>query len=319
MKLLTQRVMATVTLLGACALAHAQPAKPITLLVPFPPGGATDQLARVVAQRLTEQKGYAVVVDNRPGAGAQVAVNALKAAPADGSTLFLGDIGAYSLNGHLYSKLTYNVERDMQAVTLVGKAPLFFVVPASSPYKTVAEFIAAAKKEDHAYGSPGVGTGSHVAGEMLRARTGVRLTHIPYKGSAPALVELASGHLSFVFDPLASSAPFLKDGKTRALAVAMPTRTKLMPDLPTMAESGAPGVNFAAWFGFAVKSGTSPDLIKKYSKDIGEVMNSPDVVKRFADLGIEISTTTPEGFAQLIKADAEAYGPIIKSLNLSLD
>ena len=316
---LISRRMVMVAALAAASLAHAQNTKPMTLLVPFPAGGATDQLARAVAQKLTEQKGYSIVVENKPGAGAQVAINALKLAPADGNTLFMGDIGAYSLNRHLYSKLSYNTERDMQPITLVGKAPLFLMVPANGPYKTTAELIAAGKTKDLSYGSPGVGTGAHVAGEMLRARTGMKLVHIPYRGSSPALVDLAAGQIAFVFDPLASSNPFLKDGRFRALAVATPTRSKLMPDLPTVGESGAEGVNFVAWFGIAAKAGTPADTVKRLNKDIAEVVSAPDMVKRFAELGIEMSPTTPEGFERLIKADADAYAPIIKDLNINLD
>ncbi|MDD2546353.1 MAG: tripartite tricarboxylate transporter substrate binding protein [Burkholderiaceae bacterium] len=315
---MSRRSLIAAGLLAASTLATAQ-TKPITLLVPFPAGGATDQLARAVAQKLTEQKGYSIVVENKPGAGAQVAINSLKLAPADGNTLFIGDIGAFSLNRHLYQKLSYDTERDLQPITLVGKAPLFLVVPSNSPYKTAADLVAAGKAKDLSYGSPGMGTIAHVGAEMLRAKTGMKITHIPYRGSAPALVDLAAGQIPFALDPLASSTPFLKDGRLRALAVSTATRTKLMPDLPTLAESGATGVSFAAWFGIAAKAGTPAELVRKYSKDIGEVASAPDMVKRFADLGIEMAPTTPEGFAQFIKAEADAYGPIIQSLKISLD
>ena len=315
----SRRAILAASLVAASALAHAQSSKPITLIVPFPAGGATDQLARAVAEKLTEQKGYHIIVDNKPGAGAQVAVNNLKLAPADGNTLFIGDIGAFSLNRHLYSKLSYDTEKDLQPITLVGKAPLFMVVPANSPFKTAQELMAAAKKQDMSYGSPGVGTIAHVGPEIMRARMGLKITHIPYRGSSPALVDLASGQVPFLMDPLASSTPFLKDNRIRILAVATPTRTKLMPQVPTLAESGAEGIHFSAWFGISGKAGMPADLVRKYSKDIGDVISAPEMVKRFADLGIEMSPTSPEGFAQFIKAEADAYGPVIKSLNISLD
>ncbi len=313
-----RRTFLAAGLLAATA-AFAQGSKPVTLLVPFPAGGATDQLARAVAQKITEQKGYPVVVENKPGAGAQVAVNALKLAPADGNTLFIGDIGAFSLNRHLYQKLSYDTERDLQPLSLLGKAPLFMVVPVNSPFKTAADAISAAKAKDMSYGSPGVGTIAHVGAEMLRARTGMKITHIPYRGSAPGLVDLAAGQVSFMLDPLASSTPFLKDGRLRALAVSTSARTKIMPELPTLAESGAPGVNFAAWFGIATKAGTPADVVRKLSRDIQDAASAPDLVKRFAELGIEMAPNSPEQFAQFIKTEADAYGPIIKQLNINLD
>lgn len=318
MKLLTHGAALLLGLVISAA-ASAQAARPITLLVPFPPGGATDQLARVVAQKLTEQHGYVINVDNRPGAGAQVAVNILKQAPADGSMLFMGDIGAFSLNQHLYRKLNYDVARDMQPISLVGKAPLFVMVRKSSPFNSLQDLVNAGRAGDLAYGSPGVGTGAHVAAEMLRARTGIRTTHIPYRGAAPALIELVSGQIDFVFDPLASSGPLLKDGRIRPLAVATPQRSKLMPDVPTTAEGGAPGVNFVAWFGIAGKAGMPAEVVQRLNKHIGEAISSPEVVSRFADIGIEISPSTPEGFDQLIKADAQAYGPVIRALDINLD
>ncbi|MDB5850710.1 MAG: tripartite tricarboxylate transporter substrate binding protein [Rhodoferax sp.] len=305
--------------LTAALVASAQTANPITLLEPFPPGGATDQLARVVAQKLTEQQGLVVNVDNRPGGGSQIAVNVLRQAPADGSTLFMGDIGAFSLNRHLYRKLSYNVDADLQPISLVGKAPLFVMVPKGSPFQSLGDLIAAGRNGELSYGSPGVGTGAHVAAEMLRARTGIKLNHVPYRGAAPALVDLAGGQLAFVFDPLASSGPLLKDGRIRPLAVATPQRSKLMPDLPTVAEGGAPGVNFVAWFGIAAKAGTPPDVVQRLNRQIGEAISSPDVVKRFADIGIEIAPSSVEGFGQLIKADALAYEPVIKALDINLD
>jgi tripartite-type tricarboxylate transporter receptor subunit TctC len=248
-----------------------------------------------------------------------VAVNILKQAPADGSMLFMGDIGAFSLNQHLYRKLNYDVARDMQPISLVGKAPLFVMVRKSSPFNSLQDLMNAGRAGDLAYGSPGVGTGAHVAAEMLRARTGIRTTHIPYRGAAPALIELVSGQIDFVFDPLASSGPLLKDGRIRPLAVATPQRSKLMPDVPTTAEGGAPGVNFVAWFGIAGKAGMPAEVVQRLNKHIGEAISSPEVVSRFADIGIEISPSTPEGFDQLIKADAQAYGPVIKALDINLD
>jgi len=297
----------------------AQSTKPLTLVVPFPPGGATDQLARVVAQKLTEKKGYLIVVENKPGAGSQVAINAIKQTPADGMTLFIGDIGAYSLNRHLYSQLSYDTEVDLQPVTLVGKAPLFLMIPANSPYKSLPDLISAGKIDNISYGSPGVGTGAHVAAEMLRTKTGMKLTHIPYRGAGPALVDLASGQIAFMFDPLASSMPFIKDGRLRALAVASPTRNKLMSELPTVSELGAEGVNFTAWFGIAVKAGTQPAIVRRLNQDISEVISASDVVKRFAEIGIEVSPTTVEAFEKLISNDAKTYGPVIKALNIKLD
>jgi tripartite-type tricarboxylate transporter receptor subunit TctC len=297
----------------------AQSSRQMTLLVPFPAGGATDQLARGLAQKLNDKKGYNLVVDNKPGAGAQVAVNSLKQAPADGHTLFIGDTGAFVLNRFLYSKLSYDVDKDMQPVSLVAKAPLFLMVPAASPFKTVAELMSAAAGKEMPYGSPGVGTLAHVGAEMMRANTPAQLMHVPYKGSAPALVDLVAGQVAFVLDPLASSGGFLKDGRFRALGVSARERFKLLPDVPTLIESGLKNVSFSVGFGIAVKAGTPAEVVDRLARDIAEVARDKELVDRFASLGMEITTTTPQGFSAYIASEVNAYAPVVKALKITLD
>jgi len=294
---------------------------PLRIIVSFPPGGASDQLGRALGQKLTERHGYPVIVENRPGAGSQIAVAALKQAPADGLTLFLGDIGAFSLNQHLYPKLGYDTDRDLAPVALLAKAPLLLVVPASSPARSLADLIDLARKKPQglSYASPGAGTGAHIAAELLRRKTGSPLVHIPYRGAAPALVDLAAGQVDFMFDPLVSSGPFLKSGKIRALAIAAPARSRYLPDVPTLQEAGVQGANFIAWWGLAALAKTPSPRVNQLNTDIAAAMSSEDLVKRFQEMGLELGTPSAEAFQTLIKADALAYADVIREAGIRLE
>lgn len=305
--------------LAVASVAQAHASQPTTIVVPFPPGGAVDSLARVLGQELDKKKGYTVLVENRPGAGSQAAMNAVTMGKSDGSVLFLGHTGVFSLNRHMYSKLNYDVDRDLRPISLLAKAPLFLLVAKSSPIKSVQDLIALGKSRELAYGSPGIGTGAHIAVEMFRSKAGVQARHIPYRGAAPALIDLVGGEIDFVFDVLVGSKAFLQDGRVRAIAVAAAERSQLLPDVPTFREGGLEGMNFSSWWGLAVKAGTPDEAISRLHQDIVSAMASPAVVKQFADMGIEIQTSTAAGFGELIKKDAQTYGPIIKSLNIKLD
>lgn len=306
-------------LLSVVSIGQAHASKPLSIVVPFPPGGAVDRLARVLAQEMNEKQGKTVIVENRPGAGSQVAMNAVKMGKADGTTLFLGDVGAFSLNRHMYSKLNYDVDRDLQPISLLAKAPLFLLVSGASPINSVQDLVKIGKSRDIAYGSPGIGTGAHIAVEMFRSQTGVKTRHIPYRGAAPALIDLVSGEVDFVFDVLIGSKAFLQDGRVRAIAAATPTRSSLLPNVPTIAESGTENVNLLIWWGVAAKAGTPGKVIDELQKDIASAMASKSVIKQFADMGIEIETSTGAAFGELINKDAQTYGPVIKELNIKLD
>jgi tripartite-type tricarboxylate transporter receptor subunit TctC len=274
-----------------------------------------------LANKLNERFGYASIVDNRPGAGSQVAVSALKQTAPDGATLFLGDIGAFSLNRFLYPKLSYDVDRDLTPIALLAKAPLFLVVPSSSSVQSVAELLALGWQRPRglSYASPGVGTGAHIAAEMLGHTTGVRLVHVPYRGAGPALIDVAGGQVDFILDPLVSSGPFLKDGRTRALAIAAPSRSTFLPKVPTLREAGVDGVTFTAWWGLAALAATAPAEVKRLNTDIAHAMASNDVAHTLGELGLELGTLSAEDFRLLIDADAGAYAAIIKDLAIKLD
>ncbi len=312
--------LATCCALMLGAQAHAQ-TKNVTLVVPYPPGGAADQLARVISQEMGTRFDQKVIVENRPGAGAQVAMNVVKNANPNslGTVLFLADSGAYSLNRHLYQRLNYNVSTDLIPMTLAAKAPVFLLVNKDSPFKTVQDLVAAGQKQELTYGSPGMGTGTHLLGEMLRKETDARLVHVPYKGAGPALIDAVSGQIDFIFDVLTGSRGFLEDGRLRAIAAATTERSPLRPDVPTIAESGIPNVAFTIWWGISAKAGTPDEDVARLTEQLTAVLKEESVVKKFVDFGIQIEPSTPQEFADLIEQDAQAMGPTIKALEITLD
>lgn len=312
--------LATCCALMLGAQAHAQN-KNVTLVVPYPPGGAADQLARVISQEMGTRFDQKVIVENRPGAGAQVAMNVVKNAnPSSlGTVLFLADSGAYSLNRHLYQRLNYDVATDLIPMTLAAKAPVFLLVNKDSPFKTVQDLVAAGQKQELTYGSPGMGTGTHLLGEMLRKETGARLVHVPYKGAGPALIDAVSGQIDFIFDVLTGSRGFLEDGRLRAIAAATTERSPLRPDVPTIAEAGVPNVAFTIWWGISAKAGTPDEDVARLTEQLTAVLKEDAVVKKFVDFGIQIEPSTPQEFADLIEHDAQAMGPTIKALEITLD
>jgi tripartite-type tricarboxylate transporter receptor subunit TctC len=243
-KLLKSLVVASAAAVSSVAFAQAFPAKPITIIVPVPPGGVTDPVARQVAQRVAENVKQPVIVENKPGASGIIASEYVKRQPADGYTVLFGFTGSHAVNPTLYSKLPYDPQKDFQPVTLIINTPHILVVPADSPAKTVADLVALAKSKPGGltFASQGIGAGGHLLGEMFKAQTKTTLSHVPYKGSAPALTDMLAGRVDLFFDAMVTSLPFVRDGKLRALAIANKTRSKLLPDVPTMAEAGFPSV-----------------------------------------------------------------------------
>lgn len=301
------------------AQAQAQNTK-VTLVVPYPPGGAADQMARVISHEMREKHGYTMIVDNRPGAGAQVAMNAVNNAnPAAGTTLLLADSAAYSLNQHLYPRLNYNARTDLLPLTLAARAPVFLLVNKDSPIRSVDDLVQLGRTKRLTYGSPGVGSGTHLVAEMLRKATGANLEHVPYRGAGPALIDAVSGQIDFIFDVLIGSRDYVENGRLRLVAAASKERSPLRPDVPTIAESGIPGVEVTIWWGIAAKAGTDPALARRLASDLASVLKDPAIVAKFAGFGIEMLPSTPEEFASLIENDAQTYGPVIKSLNINLD
>ena len=305
-------------------LAHAGaqsfPSKPIRLLVPFPPGGPTDQVSRLVGQKITESTGQPVLVDNRPGGGSQIAAGALLQAPADGYTLLIGDIGALAVNPTLYEKLSYDPQRDFVAVSRVMSSPMVLLVPVKSSANSVAQLLDLAKSQGRlSYASQGIGTGGHLLAEMFKSATGAPLVHVPYKGSAPAMQDLIAGQVDLLFDLMGAGLPQARGAKAKLLAVGTRERSPRAPEVPTMAEAGYPDVVMTVWFGIVAKSGTLDSLVRALNGHIVSALNSPEVSKRLYDQGFDPSPSTPEEFGAQMRSEREKWGAVVKSSGARVD
>jgi tripartite-type tricarboxylate transporter receptor subunit TctC len=317
--------VAAVALAGLAApalvLGQAFPAKPITIIVPFPPGGVTDPVARMVGQRVSENTKQPVVVENKPGASGIIAAEYVKKMPADGYTVLMGFTGSHSVNPTLYSKLPYDPVKDFQPVTPLISTKHVLVVPADSPAKTVKELVDYAKKKPGglSYASQGVGAGGHLLGEMLKAQTGAPLEHVAYKGSAPAIQDILAGRVDLFFDAIVTALPHIRDGKLRALAVATAERDPRLPNVPTMAEAGFPGIEGDQWFGIFVPAGTPAPVVQKLNEEFIKAVRSPDISKKITDQGLDVYTGTPDEFAAQMRADAAKFGKVVKDGNIRAD
>ncbi|MEZ2722020.1 Bug family tripartite tricarboxylate transporter substrate binding protein [Paenalcaligenes hominis] len=294
-------------------------AEKITIVVPYPPGGAADQLARVIAQGLTEQKGHQVLVENRPGAGAQIAMNQLQRVRKDDDiVLILSDHSAFTLNQKLYKNLNYDIKNDIKPVTLVAEAPIFLFSKTEGPLNTAESFLAAANSQNLRYGVPGIGTGTHLTAEMLNLEVDGNLTVVPYRGAAPALVDLVGGQLDFMFDVSAGSTAFVENNQLTVLAVADQVRSDLKPDVPTLKELGVNDVDFRIWWGLGAQSKLKDELINQVQADVSEVLNNQKVIDDFRKSGILVQTTTPLEMESLINGEISTVGPLIDELGLSI-
>jgi tripartite-type tricarboxylate transporter receptor subunit TctC len=307
--------------LASAACAQAYPAKPIRLVVPFPPGGATDILARAVAQKLTDAWGQPVVVDNRPGAGGNIGSELVAKAAADGYTLEMGTVGTHAINASLYAKMPYDHVKDFAPVILVAGVPNVLEVNPSLPVNTVQELIAYAKANPGKlnFASSGNGTSIHLSGELFKVMAGVQMTHIPYKGSGPALQDLIGGQVQLMFDNLPPSLPQIKAGKLRALAVTSSTRSPALPDTPTIAESGLPGYEASSWFGVLAPAGTPPAIIAKLNTEIAAWLATPEAKDRMLALGANIGGGSPEDFAKHIAAETAKWQKVVKESGAKVD
>jgi tripartite-type tricarboxylate transporter receptor subunit TctC len=310
------------------ALATAQPApaaypqKPVVLVVPQPPGGAADQFARPFAQLLSQRLGQPVVVDNRPGANGNIAAAYVaRNQPADGYTVFFGSISTLAVNPHLYKSTGFDPLKDFQPITLTNQTPNVLVVGASTPYKTVADVVAAAKKEPGAlsFGSAGNGNTMHLTGLQFEASTGTQLIHVPYKGGPAALNDVMGGQIPMMFHNLSAVLGQEKGGRVRVLAVADTQRSKLLPNVPTMAEAGAPGVVQLAWSGMLVRAGTPAPVVERLHKEMLEILKDPAFRKPLEAQGFDVLSSTPQGFSERLKADYAAMGKVIKAGNVQID
>jgi tripartite-type tricarboxylate transporter receptor subunit TctC len=299
----------------------AYPSKNIRWVVPYPAGGGSDFLARVIGQQLASQVNQSIIVDNKPGGNTSIGAVDVAHSPADGYTILSADNGTMVFNTALYSKLSYNPEKELVPVTLMGKFPMILVVGPSSDAKDARDFIAKAKAKPGSvnFGSAGAGSPHQLAMELLKVNAGLHLVHIPYRGAAPALADLAGGQIPSMMVDLAAGAAFIKAGKIRALAVANPTRLPQLPDVPTFEEIGVKGVEASAQVGIVAPAGTPADVIATLQKQVANAINTPAVKQKLIDFGIEPIASTPAQYAELIKSETTRWHKIIKLQHISLD
>ena len=299
----------------------AYPSQPIRIVVPFPPGGATDIMARAAAQRLTEAWKAQVVVDNRPGAGGNIGSELVAKAPADGYTLEMGTVGTHAINASLYAKMPYDHVKDFVPVVLVAAVPNVLDVTPSLPVNSVTELIAYAKANPGKvnFASSGAGTSIHLSGELFKVLTGVQMTHVPYKGSAPALSDLVGGQVQLMFDNLPSSLAFIKANRLRALAVTSTTRAPALPDVPTMVEAGVPNFEASSWFGVLAPAGTPPDIVARINGDVAKWLATPDAREKMVAQGALAIGGTPDDFARHIAAETAKWAKVVKESGAKVD
>ena len=313
-----------VAVLSVAPLANAQdayPSKPIRIVVPFPAGGATDILARAVAQKLTEAWGPAVVVDNRPGAGGNIGSDIVAKSPPDGYTLLMGTVGTHAINPSLYAKMPYDHVKDFAPVVLVASVPNVLVVTPSLPVQSVAELVAYAKANPGKlnFASSGSGTSIHLSGELFKTTAGVQIVHVPYKGSAPALTDLVGGQVHLMFDNLPPSLPQIKAGKLRALAVTSLARAPALPDVPTMVESGFPTFEASSWFGLLAPAGTKPEIVAKINAEVRNWLGSAEARDKLLSQGANAAGGSPEDFARHIAAETAKWAKVVKESGAKVD
>lgn len=303
------------------ALAQSFPSKPLRLILTNPPGGTVDTLARVIGDELSKSLGQPVVIENRPGANGSIGGQVVATAEPDGHTLLLGPPGPIAINKLLYAKMPYDPRVAFVPVSLVAVAPLVLVVNPDVPAKTFTEFVELARTQAGklSYASQGNGSSGHLAMELLKSLTGIELTHVPYKGSAPAIADLVAGRVAVMLDNTTSALPQVRGGKLRALAVAEPRRIKAAPDLPTIVESGLPGFEATPWFGVVTRAGTPRTIVDQLSARIGEIARRPDIDSRFAALGVELRGSTATEFDAHIESELKKWDVIVKRSGAKLD
>jgi tripartite-type tricarboxylate transporter receptor subunit TctC len=303
------------------AQAQTYPSKPIRMVVPFTPGGTTDILARTVGQKMGEAWGQPVVVDNRPGAGGNIGSELVAKSAPDGYTLLMGTISTHAINASLYKRLPFDPTRDFAPVSRVGTLPNILIVHPSVPVKSVKELIELAKSKpgDLNFASSGVGTSLHLSGELFNSMAGVKLVHVPYKGSSPALADLLGGQVKIMFDNLPTALPHVKAGKLRPLAVTGTKRAAVLPEVPTVIESGLPGFEVTSWFAVFAPAKTPKDIVTKLNGEIVKILNSADVKEKLTQLGVDAAPTTPEELAAFAKAETEKWGKVVKATGASAD
>jgi tripartite-type tricarboxylate transporter receptor subunit TctC len=303
------------------SLLPAYPTKAIRLIVPFPPGGAVDAIGRIIGQKLAESFGHAVVIDNRGGAAGAVGSEVAAKAPADGYTLLVGSTSTISINPALNSKLNYDPKRDFVPITLVGFVPHVLLVNASVPANNVKEFVAYAKaqKKPVTYASVGTGSPHHLAGEIFKSMTGIDMVHVPYTGSGPALIGLMGEQVQFLSLDLPAALPQIGGGKVKALGIASAKRDPLVPDLPTVSESGLPGFEISGWYGIFAPAKTPKEIVVKLAAEIGRLLATPEVRASLAKIGVNVVGGTTDEFAAYIRREDAKWTKAIRDSGTKID
>jgi len=308
------------TVLAAAPAPGEYPTRPIRFVVPFPPGGGNDIMARSVGSRLTEAWGQQVVIDNRPGAGGIIGAEIAARAAPDGYTMFLGGVASHAINPNLHAKLPYDPVKDFVPVSLVAAAPLVLVAHPGLPVKSVRDLVAAARARPGQihFASNGLGGSSHLAAELFRMMAGVDLTHVPYKGFSPALTDLLSGQVQIMFSSMVPMLPQVKAQRLRALAMTGAKRSAAVPDIPTVAESGVPGYETASWYGVLFPRGTPQPVVTRMQGQVARIVALPDVRERLAAEGAEPMGTTPEAFAHHIATELARWRKVIAAAKIQI-
>jgi tripartite-type tricarboxylate transporter receptor subunit TctC len=319
---LAAAVIATFAMVVSAQTAYSSyPTRPVTLVVPFPPGGGTDTGARIIAQKLSTKWGQQVIVENKGGAAGQIGADMVAKAKPDGYTILMGNIGTQAINPSLYPKMAYDPDRAFAPITLVAELPLAMMINPSTPSKTAAEFIAFAKSQPGklSYSSSGAGSGPHLAAEMFKDATGTFILHVPYRGGGPAIADLLAGHVQLSFMTVLEASGHIKAGKLRALAVTSDKRVTALPDVPTIAETVIPKFNSISWIGLLAPAGTPTEVVDKISADVRELLATDEVKARLIELGAIPAGTTPAQFTQLIDGDRKRYAQIIRERKITVN
>jgi tripartite-type tricarboxylate transporter receptor subunit TctC len=300
------------------AQAQVWPTKPLRIVVPFAPGGSTDIVARILADKLAAPLGQSVVVDNRAGAAGNIGAEAVAKAAPDGYTLLMATTGVMAINNALYKAMTYDAAKDLEPVSFTTSITNVLTVPPDVPAKSVVELVALAKAQPGklSFASSGAGSSTHLSGELFKSMAGIDVLHIPYKGSGQALVDLMAGRVTMIFDNMPSVLPYIKGGKLRGLASTGPKRSAAMPDLPTIAEAGLPGYESLSWSGIAVPAGTPRDIVLRLNREIGAVLAQADVKQKLAEQGADPIGGAPEVFSAHVRGEREKWGKLIRERNI---
>ena len=314
--------MAFVFVAAATSVSAQQyPAKAVRMIVGFPAGGTSDIMARLTGQKLSEAWGQTFIIDNRPGAGGNIGTELVAKAAPDGYTLLVSPGSTLTSNPAVYSKVPFDTVRDFAPVTIIAGVPNALVVHPSLPVANVKELIALAKSRPGqlAYASTGAGQSTHLSAELLKTSAGINMIHVPYKGSAPALTDIVAGQVSVMFDNLPSVLPFIKSGRLKPLAVSSAARSRALPEIPTVAESGVPGFDVTVWFAVLAPAATPRDIVNRLNTEVVKAINTSDMRQRLAQQGADPIGNTPEEFSAVIKRDLAGWAKVVKDANIKLD